>query len=175
MYVHKFLPLAYLAHPRTASRATKEALGQRGFILQGPHHGGPPNHGLNGRRAFCVVRNHWDAIASWYYNFENGSGAPMTANWIRTWTAQNATYFSPGRMWWFTYLHPEPIILRYESLQESLDALLGEYGIKPIRLPVVGASSGRKGRHYRELHTEQTSAAVRSLWGDEIDRLGYVY
>jgi len=174
MYVQANGPLCFLAHPRTASRATSDALGQRGFIMVGSHHGGPPNADLGGRTPFCVIRNHYDAICSWFFNW-NRSGEPMTAKWIRSFVGGHHDYFKPKQMWWYTYLEPQPIILRYEYLQDELDALLTSYGLKPIRLPVVGRSRDRAGVHYREFHTADTVAAVRRLWGDEIDRFGYVY
>lgn len=175
MYVHPEKDLVYLAHPRTASRATKEALGQRGFRMIGAHHSGPPQHDLTGKKAFCVIRNHWDAICSWYYNWFNSTDKPLTAKWIRSYTGQNPNYFRPEGLWWYTWVEPTPVILRYETLQEDLDHFLENQGIKPIRLPVIGKTKGRPRPGWKTLHTAETVATVYEMWGHEIDRFGYTY
>jgi hypothetical protein len=131
---------------------------------------------LNGRTAFCVVRNHWDAVVSWWFNFAHQAGRPFNARWLRGFIHGHPDYFKEEGLWWFIYLEPQPRILRYENLLHDLNALLDEFGLRQLRkLEEVGISKPRQKRHYREFHDEQTAALVREMWGDEIDRLGYVY
>lgn len=176
MYVQSNGKLAFLAHPRTASRAMAETLKKRGFLMQGGHHHGPPDHQLGPRTAFCVVRNHWDAMASWYKHFSNKATQPLSGKWINQFVGGHPNYFKPDRLWWFTYLDPQPIILRYENLQEDLDALLPRFDIEPIQLEVVGVSHNPEQKHYRDFYRDEDAVTrVRKLWGPEIDRLGYTY
>ena len=123
-----------------------------------------------------MVRNHWDTIASWYKHFSNEATQPLSARWIRQFVGGHPNYFKPQGLWWFTYLEPEPLILRYENLQEELDQLLTDFGLEPIRLEVVGVSANPQQKHYRDFfRDEEAVTVVRELWGHEIDRFGYVY
>ena len=123
-----------------------------------------------------MIRNHWDAAVSWWFNFAEQAGRPFNARWFRHFVKTHPDYFRPEGLWWFTYLTPQPRILRYENLLGDLNALLDEFGLRQLdKLERVGISGKRKGRHYREFHNEETSGLVREYWGEEIDRFGYEY
>lgn len=69
MYILREHSLAFLAHPRAASTAVATALTRIGGVRIGTHHGGFGEALLRPQdwRTVVVVRNHWDAVVSWYH------------------------------------------------------------------------------------------------------------
>ena len=147
MYVHKKAKLCFLASPRTASRAVRNALTQPaiGFTQVGAHHDGPEQgHSLQGLTPFCAVRNHWDATVSWWYNTRmHRKMQKPSMEWIAGHYSKNRYYFRAGTMFWFREI-PGIITLRYENLQEELNNVLTARGLPKVVLPQFGVSEDRQ-------------------------------
>jgi len=175
MYVHDETKLCFLAHPRTASRAVRDALYTLGFRDAGSHHDGPEQgYDLSPYTVFCTVRNHWDALVSWWYNVRMfRKEKKPSLGWLAIHLSKNRYYFRAGTLWWFLDLVPGIVPLRYESLEADLNALLKIHGLPAVNIPVVGVSEERGHRHYREYYDEHTREFVRWCFLREIDRLGY--
>jgi hypothetical protein len=188
MYVNHHQKLIFLAHPRTASRAVAKALNiWSGFHPVGPHHAGPG--GLyEDYRCFTTVRNHWDALASWWWNANGQSPeavkGKISSAWLLRWWSKNKNYFhldpekgvvTKPRLWWFLDSFPPPAILHYETLVDDFHAFLGAYKMSPTRIPVVGLNKFRAGRHYQEVFTPEAAELVQRTFASEIEELGYRY
>lgn len=192
MLVNDEKRLIYLAHPRTGSRSVKTALVSEwgGFRESGPHHSGPApsmcDDEWEGYQFFTTVRNHWDAVVSWWFNAVGQADNPkLTVPWLRRWMKGNRNYFhtDPGigelvsipRMWWFLDLYPRPHVLRFETLQEDFHNFLGSRGFSVTKLPHVGIGTFRGGVHYQEVMTAEVRAFIEETFGEEIEELGYRY
>ena len=178
MYVNRKAKLCYLASPRTASRAVRNALKQptHGFYQEGAHHDGP-REGLDvqGYTCFTVVRNHWDAVVSWWYNarmYEKEEKPSL--EWLALQFARNRGYYWPGKLFWFRDV-PNIILLRYENLEDELNHLLQARGLKPVVLPKFGVSEKREGRHYSTYYDPDTREFVKWCFLPEINELGYKF
>jgi hypothetical protein len=177
VYLHKATGLLFLGHPRTASRAVRDALYSIDFEDLGSHHDGPEQgYDLSPYTTFCVVRNHWDAMVSWWYNarMERKEVKP-SLKWLAIHISKNQYYFRPGRMFWFLEQVPDIIVLRYESLAADLNALLTVHGLPKVEIPKVGVSYGRKGRHYREYFGGHEAQFIHWCFKPEILELGYFF
>jgi plasmid stability protein len=74
------------------------------------------------------------------------------------------------------FAHTEGVdrVLRFETLQEDLNALLKDIGHDgTIELPHVNVTEGR--RHYREYYTDAARRTVEQAWRGELERYGYSF
>lgn len=189
MYVNVDRKLVYLAHPKTASQSTAAALADKGFVRsiyvpgslphrlgteRGPeHHKGLIRH-PEGWTVFCVVRNHFDALTSWWA-FQARKpvlkGKPLTPEYLENLMGAFPKYFvHPNRMW-DMHARVSDRTLRYESLEEDLGDVLGE----PVCLPMKNVSPEREGRHYRELINPEVREYIEDRFGDEMAHYGYCW
>lgn len=186
MYVQREARLVYLAHPRTASRATAQALcEQAGFEPVGEHHGRRTDEvpAAEGWRALTTVRCHHDAVVSWYcYRYRTQAWEnplehrPLTPEWLRRETKPwQGTYIRLDTGWLFTHLHllDADAVIRYETLEEDLNGELTQRGLGRVQLPEVGKSPLRRGRPYQAFYDAETRRAVEEVFGGEMRRLGY--
>jgi hypothetical protein len=146
MYVHDATGLAYLANPRTASRATAQALEGVGFRMVGSHHSGP--EALYGdkyvmalldrdSRFFTTVRDLLDTIGSWGRHLGMAEGLSDGTVLARV-LAQQLPIIEGWEPWTlFPHARVADRLLRYEHLDAELNALLAEYGLGPVTLERV--------------------------------------
>lgn len=185
MYLNHDKRLAFLAHPRTASRAMRNALQQRGFVQVGGHHDGPENGYPipDGYLPFCVIRNHWDACVSWWFNARMDKNERYPSlYWLASHFSKNRYYFRAGDMWWFTRI-PGVRILKYEHLQVQLDTLLQEFYIPEVDLVSTGPSWSRMHyegedqvrRHYSLYFDSHTRHFVEWCFLKEINHFHYAF
>jgi hypothetical protein len=174
MYVHKKAKLCFLASPRTASRAVRNALQRIGFKQQGAHHDGPEQgYPLDGYVSFCAVRNHWDAAVSWWFNTRlNRKMDYPELEWFAKHFCQNDAYFRAGTMFWMRK-YPSVITLRYENQERELNAILTAAGLPEVELPEFGVSEEREGRHYSTFYKSTTRQFVDWVFRPEIRELRY--
>jgi hypothetical protein len=179
--------LIYLAHPKTASKATRQLLEGLGFetpydeslspVVAGEtpqgHHQGLMEHPGAGWRVFTAVRNHWDTWVSWYY-FHGPKGLPFGPEWIELFLGRYVQYYpEPDRLWALHDTFADQII-RFERIEQDLASVLRE----PVTLPKVNLGDARlatKKKHYSEFYDEATRDYVAARWKDEIKRYGYSY
>lgn len=187
MYIHENRKLVYLAHAKTASRAVREALGERGFVRsvyapksrpvrcgsdRGPnHHKGLREHPGPEWLVFTTVRNHFDAWASWWaYTSRDQTGTePLDVAFVERIMEKQKRHFPDPNKMWACHTEFADRVLRYESQPADLSNLLGEQ----VVLPVVGVSECRRGRHYRELISPELRGYIEGRFGDEMAAYGY--
>lgn len=175
MYLHKKSGLCFLAHPRTASRAVRDALFTVGFEGVGGHHDGPEQgYDLSEYQVIFGVRHHWDALVSWWYNARmHVKEKKPSLGWLAIHISTNRYYFRPGTMWWFLQTTNDPIYFHYENLEPELNAILAAHSVPEVKLNVVGRSKDRRHRPYQEYYDTHTSEFVRWCFMPEILKLGY--
>lgn len=189
MYFNRERRMIFLAHPATASRATRDLLREEfGFTqAMNGHHielydavdpfTVAPVLSREERGEwfiFTTVRNHFDALASYVWKV----ASPKARARFR-WTVEEfeqglqagESWIAPDRLW---ALHSDDAdeLLRFEHLQQDLSRILE----KRVQLPVVGRTPCRKGgEHYRDFYTPETRALVEDRFGAEIAALGYAF
>ena len=177
--------VAVLTPPRTASRSVALYLEQIGFEQVGDRHqwaGIEKAH-----RAYVVIRNHFDALVSWWSYLDEGddfnqwwntrfltgssgacalvdTDAGMWTPWI-----EHATHFSGP--------YPEMHTIRFETLAADLHQAFGKYnaGGRAILPRVLDVVNLRAGRHYSEVMSYETRHAIERIFGVEMKRLGYYW
>lgn len=181
MYYRYDPDLLYLAHPRTASRATAQALQTwAGFNRYPtsdeadiPHHATVDETGVMTRdyTVFTAVRNPWAAVVSWYRLVHN-PGQNFVPEWLDAFREDCSPYLVDGRLW---ELHrpAADVVLRFETLEQDLNDLLWAHGLDPLKLPRVSDHDDEY--QYPEYYTVEMREAVGEMFADEIDELGYTF
>lgn len=174
-YIHKEANLVYLAHPATASTATKNVLLTLGFERYGNHHSAEM---ISNHTIFTTVRNHFDAIASWAYKVApKGLGAHIDTDWLTWLFYSHPAWFHKSGLW-FHYQrfreHFPVYVLRFETLQEDLTEFLAEYKIDCPILPVENASKHRP-KEYHDLFNDNAVKLIEWLWQAELHTFDYEF
>ena len=171
MYVSDKLRLVYLAQPRTASRAVARLLQSRfgaelvncpGSIYGAGHHSADAElcseYQERGYRVCTVVRNHWDAVVSWWFcNARTPSWPGFIDYWL---SGQSQRWTEPHRL--YSYLQPmADTILRYETLAADLARVTG----KGVNLSVMGKSPRA---HYSHYYSPETAELILEHYEEEI-------
>jgi len=176
MYLLPERNLVYLAHPRTASIATKRTLGQLGpmEMYQG-HHGIDPEKIPQGATVMTTIRNPWDVFVSWWFkrraNKSPFYGLPL-AEFIPQLVANNKQYFRGGKMF---YMVPYAnVILEYQHLQAQFDITLVKVGYPPRDLVTANKSERRK-PNWRKYYTPEARDWVADYFAEEIKRFGFKF
>ena len=179
MYIHPSKYLIYLAHPRTASASTAEALTKIGFEkppgrdhhcrLHGPGSPIPPEL-RDEWIVFTTIRNHFDAAVSWgYMDSNNPSTIPWSKGFFKR--ALETPWVGANTMWFHT---ESDAFLRYENLLEDLEIFLGGFDLELPELPHLNASD-RKGKHYSEYYDFESRDYVEKRFQDELRHFGYKF
>lgn len=124
---------------------------------------------------FCVVRNPWDRVVSFYYWRQAGRARAIPfSEFIRS--PRMDKLRERGRDLYLDAGKPcMDCFVRYEALQEDFNAVLRRLGLGPVELP--NAKSGiRPARdHYRQQYSRQDAEHIRRLFADEIEQFGYEF
>jgi hypothetical protein len=133
-----------------------------------------------GSEVASTIRNHWDALVSWYTSMKEARDISLY-EWLTEYVAilktRAAFHFKEHRLYW-KYLPLTSRVLRYETIKEDLAALLGDHGFpgEPREFPVfMDQKSRRDGRGYREFYDEKTRLWVADYYHEEIEELGYEF
>jgi hypothetical protein len=176
MYVLPERNLVYLAHPRTASVATKRTLAQLGpmEMYQG-HHGVDPDRIPVGATVMTTIRNPWDAFVSWWFK-RRGAMSPFydlpLEEFIPQLVENNQQYFRGGKMF---YMVPYAnVILSYHHLQEQFDLAIVKVGYAPHDLLVANKSSKRE-PGWKQYYNKAAHDWVADYFADEIKRFGFKF
>jgi hypothetical protein len=117
---------------------------------------------------FCFERNPWDKVVSlyWWRTRDLGDARPPFEEWLRG---------IEGVSDWPLYTLDGELAVdavgRFEHLDEDLASLLASHGVPVDGLAVPRAKSGL--RRSPVVHTDETDAHVRRLYGREIEAFGY--
>ena len=175
MYYHRDARLIYLAHPRTASNATVEALLSIGFKTHERHHGGICD-AMERKQwyVFTTVRNHFDTAVSWVLRRtrDRRGWSREIVEWALTEPVNRWVWESEM---WGLHGHDSDEVLKYETLQGSLNALLNRFDLPSVELPRKNETQHRRGRHYHEFFDEDSRAYIEERFGEEMKRYGYKF
>jgi len=170
MYILKDPDLVFLAQPRTASQAVAELLSQLGADPHGNHHDVDVHHMIRlqdqGFTSFSTVRNHWDAMVSWWYMYRARRHAATFEAWCN-WAPENHPYFRPRQMYWNQPAKAQ-VILRFEHIDDDLENLIPGYV-----LPRKNVSDKRK--RYQLYYDEKLRDLVGEWFAPEIEEYQYEF
>lgn len=168
--------IVYLAHPRTASVATKETLNLLGRVHAiNSHHDYSLKLIPADALVFTTVRNPWDLFVSWWFK-RSSDRSPFYAKplveFIPELVNGNPRYFSGGCLFYMAKYADH--ILCYEHLQAQFDLMLVQVGYAPCDL-VVANRSLRPSRDYRDYYTLEARRWVAETFAFEIEKYGYQF
>lgn len=188
MYVHRNHKIIYLAHPRTASKATAATLKEEyGFESIRGHHENPETvHrdweekvlrecGPRSWSVFSTVRNPFEVMAGWYYN-TNYRGVSWGVEYLEEIVEKmSPQYFdTPTKPFYRMFLHLPFCnhVLRYENLQKDFDEFMESRGLEPITLQRKNVTES-KNKTYKELFGEEEREWMIDRFEIEMKTLGY--
>lgn len=179
MYVIPEWKFCFLAAPRTGSKAVAKALvEQRGAILVGSHHSTPdehPEYEINNDWAVCSgIRNHWDAMVSWWFKIERRGRMMPLAEFLPRFCENNPAFVRDNQLWWVNMPYTNVEVLRYDWLESDLDNALVAVGLPPVTLPSV-IDSKRDQRPYQVYYKSDTAQWVGMYFEEEIAKYGYKF
>ena len=177
MYIHLQKLIGFLAHPRTGSRTLRDMCILAGFKPRYGHHSGPekdPGNIPDGMIYFCMVRNHWDAIVSWwFYKNQHLKEDLISAEWVQQLVGTDPKYFKLPNLWWFTQEVPDALVLRHETYDKDIIALFEWCGLDLHPTASVVDLKYKRDRGFRRYYTPEAKELVANLFAVEINRLGY--
>lgn len=179
--------MVYLAHPKTASKATRQLLEELGFIrypegddypmdaAETPtgHHRGLWSHPGPGWFVFTTIRDPWDTWVSWYC-FHNPSHLPFGVEYIELLVDRYPHFYPEPDQLWALHTVFADRVMRFETLEQDLADVLGQ----PVVLPRVNVGAARRATkklHYSEFYDDETREYVGSRFKHEIEEYGYTY
>lgn len=192
--------VAFLLHPKTASRATSKALTERsGFVAVSDHHAcwRPelyPDRKLKDRDLepenvhrfresnpaewayVYVIRNPFDTLASWYEDMAHGPH-PLGPKWYKKFIRHHPKIFPKRGLW--PYLHDPPpgptLVLRYERLEAELCDISWLFRFPvPATLETIGKTLTRA-EDYREYYTPEGRAWVEENFAKDLEAGNYTF
>jgi hypothetical protein len=185
VYINAERKLIYIANPKTASVATRDALrNQAGFqkyhkrtdsfpldinVDGGSHHGRLDSPPPPGWTVATSIRNPWKTMLSWYTAHEQFS-EPFNWSWIDEWIRMHERQYFPdtSKLFWFGTEFAD-VIMRVENLVPDLCAFLGQ----EITVPRENVST--KKLTVSEAYDEVTREYVAWRFAAEIQEYGYAY
>lgn len=172
--------IGFVAHARTASRATGRLLESAGFDTSDGHH--TLRHDKckkiieSGGIIACTVRNPFDLFVSWYFNWHfRSDGTRKTAGTFEEWIASG---FKCGYVLeydpYFYGLEYANRVLRFETLKEDLYNLMDECWLEHDELEPIGVTPNRRS-DYRIYYTEETRDIVQKRFAKDLELTGYEF
>jgi hypothetical protein len=161
--------LVYLAHARTASRATRDAL----LTLPDAHASKATHHakldqvvGYDGELVVATIRNPYDTLVSWWLHFKDME----FLSFLQEYDHYPFLDGDPPDLFW--HCTPTTHVLRWETLQEDFDKLLDGLDLPRLKLEIKGPTK-RKTLPWHEYYDEATTAAANERFGHIADKWGY--
>lgn len=143
--------------------------------------------------AFSAVRNPFDVLVSLYLKHavkdqellarpgawvhrRKGKLAAMEYAREHTFEQWVASQLSrPPRRPLMEHQQGVDVVLRYERLQQDLDAFLASRGLEPMEIPQRNVTHERRARHYREFYLPATRALVERAYAAPLERFDYSF
>jgi len=175
----------FIAHPKIASRSIQRALMAEFDAKQiGGRHDvieiDIDEVKAAGGSVACAVRNPYDVFVSWYFHGVV-SNAVRTKRygkiskfeeWLPGLLRCGNGYIEKGLFYGSYYCDT---IVRYENLQEDLNAWLAKIGLHHVELQVKGKATARNGRPYQVFYNEQTRKDITIFAAKELEEFGYEF
>lgn len=124
---------------------------------------------------FCVERNPWDRMISFYYWRTSDPDRPSLLDFMDSGlpdllkTRGHDVYHLNGQV-------AVDRILHFERLEEELESVRLHLGLpEPLELPRAKSTSRKDKRHYREILSPEERERIADLFAAEIRLLGYEY
>jgi hypothetical protein len=188
MYVTPDEKLCFIAHPRTASRATAKALGLRTFESTGHHEFDylkcAQIAGSGGITA-CTIRNPFDVVVSWYFNEHFREDGRHKKGEFKPWAMKSQLRHNSwlnckisSKQWNDNslYFYGLPVvnhILRFENLEEDLRKLCWITGHTYVPTKPYGVLP--RDRDYRVYYDSETIALVEERFAQDLELTGYTF
>lgn len=176
MYIHETAKLIYLASPRTASYATSDVLVER-YGFDGPNRGDhhrplqePPGDGWF---IFTTVRNHFDAFVSMWFHWSQPT--PFGREFIEHSWLNHQTLFPCHKQLYGLHAPVCNRLLRYERLNEDLNALLRQRGLEPCKIPWKNDGIRRQKVPYQTICDHESRLYIEDRFREELRQLNYKY
>lgn len=175
MVTHNLFRISIAFHPCTGSRSLKKLALDLDFYQDGEgHHAGPGAERKNWRY-ITVVRNHWEAMGSWWFKQQGQSPeASMSKEWFETWLKMHPNYHKAGRLWWFLEEIPDIEVVYFEDMENAIRQIFREYGMEFDAFPFENKGVYREGRETKYVMEEGCFQRIGNEFGEEIRELGYV-
>jgi len=178
MYIFK-RKLAFIAHPKTASSSTRNALRELGVKKFGTHHEVKEKWCTPvleaGGKVACTVRNPYDLMVSWYFHYMKRRGDETRESfkeWMPVQLSNPNHYIREGLFFGTKWCN---VVMRFETLQQDFDALLSSVGMTPTTLEPFNVSHNRESRPYQEMYDDQLKSLVKYHFGAELAEHGYTF
>ena len=180
--------MLWLATPRTASTAIRDALLKAGGEPMGGHHCGLEHSG-GGRRLIVggsgeqfgehegepvvtTIRNPYDLLVTWWLRHRHKAHEWRSfPDYIATYNRKPSFARSGDRL---LYHAPNAdILVRYENLDVELPAALKKCGLEPITLTERKNDTPGKTDDWRSYYDAESIEAANRRFGAEIEQYGY--
>lgn len=173
MYILEEHNLAFIAHPKTASSATKRVLRGLGAKLYGTHHEVKEDHCQRlldaGGIIMSTVRNPFDLFVSWYFHYaaRRGEGNEIEPfkEWLPFIMENPNPYMKRGLFYGLKWSNR---VLAFESLQWDFGVVLEECDIETQTIEPFNISHKRKARPYQWLYDAELIQLLLDRYGDQM-------
>ena len=173
--------LGFIAHPNCASRSIRGALEKRGAIKYGHHHKYDLEVIERCENVFCIIRNPYDLMYSWYYRTQAGPDAPGVMNftdWLIYSFYSGAPRHFEGpydKLYYATHLCNW--VCKFENLQHDFDQVMKASGLKPIGLRKIGQTAKKPVEPfaYRKLYTEEGKRLIEREYAEQLELGNYEF
>lgn len=167
--------LLFLAHPRTASTALRDALLERGGEKVSSHHAGLEDSVVQKAHrkepVLTVVRNPYDILVSWWIvRTHNRPHTQPLSNFISSFNDSKGNFVRQGRLLYHSF--DADHVVRYESLDEDLNRALTSCGLGRLNLRRLNETKA-KTKPWQSYYDQEAVDAANKRFGDEISSHGY--
>lgn len=173
--------LGFIAHPNCASRSIRGALEKRGAIKYGHHHRYDAEVIARCEHVFCIIRNPFDLMFSWYYRTQGGPDAPGVKSfeeWLpyALYGPEPRHFEGPyGKLFYATHLCD--MVCKFETLQRDFDQVMVAAGLKPIGLRRLGQTAKKPTDPlaYRDFYNGETKRIILNEYAEQLEMGDYEF
>ncbi len=125
---------------------------------------------------FCVERNPWDKVISWYLWEHKEAPRPSLESFIMAGRARDLAVMGGSRVYTINGVVAVDRIYKYENLQGAMQDLAARVRLPEIpQLPHAKSRFREDRRPYRDVYGEAEREVVRDIFGGEIAALDYTF
>lgn len=163
--------MLWLATPRTASTATRDALLEAGGTRIVPHHISLKDIAQhNGEPVVTTIRNPYDALVSWWLaDTSNHNRRRPFHEFIASFEHKKGNFERSGLLLY--HAPTADIIVRYENLEPELVGAFERCGLGKIPLERKHVTPNKK--TWRSYYYPAAIEAANRRFGAEVERYGY--